>query len=191
MQPRLGGTARGKIRGMIETPQLSAKVAISRGRIGNGVFCTEAIQAGEPLFLIAGERVAKPDTYTIQMDAETHVAPAGATWAMMNHACAPNAAIDFASWRMLALSGVLPGEEVTFNYLTTEWDMASPFRCLCGAPHCPGIIRGFRHLGLARRLALRELLSPFLASRLYHALTDGQSAAMEPWAGPGRPVFIP
>jgi hypothetical protein len=37
--------------------------------------------------------------------------------------------------------------------------MAEPFRCNCGAPHCPGEIAGFRFLSPPRRDALRPYLS--------------------------------
>ncbi len=34
------------------------------------------------------------------------------------------------------------GDELTFFYPSTEWDMAQPFRCECGAEECKGWIQG-------------------------------------------------
>jgi hypothetical protein len=41
-----------------------------------------------------------------------------------------------------ALKDVAPGEEITFNYLTTESEMAVPFNCICGSADCFGFIQG-------------------------------------------------
>ncbi|HLJ64386.1 MAG TPA: SET domain-containing protein-lysine N-methyltransferase [Stellaceae bacterium] len=162
---------------MTDQTLLSLKVALGRCQFGNGVFSTMPVQAGEPLFRLDGVWVRDPTTYTIQRDAERHVAPVGALWGMVNHNCHPNVAIDCVSWRMVAHSRIEPGQELTFNYLTTEWDMASPFTCNCGAPHCPGLIRGFRHLDRGQRLAIRALLSPYLAGRFHEGLEDGELVA--------------
>ena len=41
------------------------------------------------------------------------------------------------------------GDELTFFYPSTEWDMAQPFTCSCGAPdgRCKGWIAGASRLG--------------------------------------------
>ena len=69
------------------------------------------------------------------------------------------------------VTGSVPGggvvsrsEEITFNYLTSEWDMAEAFECRCGAERCLGNIRGFKHLTPAEQAGLEPLLTPFLRS---------------------------
>ena len=54
----------------------------------------------------------------------------------LNHACRPNTAIDFEKWELYALRHVSPGEELGWNYLTTEWKLSCPFECGCGAATC-------------------------------------------------------
>ena len=79
---------------------------------------------------------------------------------MINHACRPNARVDFDRSAMVSITAIAPGEEITFNYLTTEMLMAETFHCGCGAPHCPGTIAGFE------KLTLKPLLSSYLTRAL-------------------------
>ena len=37
---------------------------------------------------------------------------------------------------------IAAGEELTYFYPSTEWEMDRPFRCLCGAPDCVGVVSG-------------------------------------------------
>ncbi|KAI1636166.1 hypothetical protein F4809DRAFT_641725 [Biscogniauxia mediterranea] len=46
--------------------------------------------------------------------------------------------------------GLRPGDELTFFYPSTEWSMAQPFDCLCGAPSCRGRIAGARDMAPAQ-----------------------------------------
>ena len=71
---------------------------------------------------------------------------------------------------LVAIREIAAGEKLTFNYLTTEWDMAEPFACQCGAPDCFKDIAGFRHLPLNRRISLEPLLTPFLRRKLREAI---------------------
>jgi len=43
--------------------------------------------------------------------------------------------------------GLTEGDELTFFYPSTEWDMAQPFQCHCKSQSCKGEIRGAKHLG--------------------------------------------
>jgi hypothetical protein len=64
----------------------------------------------------------------------------------MNHACVPNCEIDVVTMSLRALRDLREGEEMTFFYPSTEWEMASPFHCHCGSAHCLGVIQGARWL---------------------------------------------
>ena len=56
----------------------------------------------------------------------------------VNHSCDPTACIDLTSanpsqWVVRALSrGIKQGENISFFYPSTEWDMAQAFDCNCG-----------------------------------------------------------
>ena len=41
------------------------------------------------------------------------------------------------------------GEEISFYYLSTEWAMATPFRCRCGASGCIKLVAGAHFTPLA------------------------------------------
>lgn len=142
--------------------QLFGKVVAAAGTRGNALVCVEAIGAGQPILRIAGPRVAEPGIYTIQCGETAHIHAEQSAWAFINHACEPNCAIDFATWELASLRPIRAGEEITYNDLSTEWDMASPFSCGCGAAHCPGTVRGFRYLNETQRDAIAPMLSPFL-----------------------------
>lgn len=44
--------------------------------------------------------------------------------------------------------GLKAGDELTFFYPSTEWDMAQPFDCLCKSKGCRGRISGAKDMKL-------------------------------------------
>lgn len=42
--------------------------------------------------------------------------------------------------------GLRAGNELTFFYPSTEWDMAQPFDCLCKHKECRGMISGAKDM---------------------------------------------
>ena len=136
-----------------------------------GVFATRAHPEGRILLPIAGQIQSHPTRYSIQITPETHLEPVlddvtfspGETqWRFINHSCDPNTRMDVEARVVVALRPIEKGEELTFNYNTTEWDMAVPFRCHCGSPDCTGQIQGFRHLTPEQQEALLPLATPHL-----------------------------
>lgn len=57
----------------------------------------------------------------------------------VNHSCAPSVYVvlppnRMSEWHVRAgLEGVKMGQDMTFFYPSTEWDMAQGFECSCGA----------------------------------------------------------
>jgi len=127
---------------------------------GCGIICTRALAEGEAVFELTGRLVSVPSMHTLQIAENVHLEPGDSAWAMINHSCAPNCIIDINRKRVVTCRDIRPGEELTFNYLTTEWEMASPFPCRCGAAHCFGMIRGYRFLDASQRQALRATVAP-------------------------------
>ena len=84
----------------------------------------------------------------------------------LNHSCEPNGYINFEDLTFRALRNIKKGEELTFNYLTTEWDMANKFDCKCDSKDCFGYIGGFKYLPLKEKTKLLPFLSPFLKNKL-------------------------
>lgn len=87
-------------------------------------------------------------------------------WAFLNHSCRPNVHADLPRRVMVAARPIDAGEELTFDYNTTEWELAQPFRCRCGATHCYGMVQGFKHLPEPQQHVLLPHVAPHI-SRLY------------------------
>jgi hypothetical protein len=56
-----------------------------------------------------------------------------------NHSCDPNAGIR-GQIMMVAMRGIRAGEEVTYDYCTTDADFDYSFRCQCGSAACRKVI---------------------------------------------------
>ncbi len=131
---------------------------------------TAPIAAGELLLQVDGVLTTVPTRYSVQIDCDRHIdVPPGIglrdqlaryRWSFLNHACEPNA--YFRGRALVANRAIRTGEEISFHYATTEFDMAEPFRCRCGSPLCLGEVRGFRHLPVAERARLRAWCAPHL-----------------------------
>lgn len=140
----------------------SPKIELRQGDIGLGVIAREPIEAGEVLVALAHAFTSTRAQHTIQIDEGRHQAGTGEVDDYLNHACEPSAALDAERLCFVAARAIAPGEAVTFNYLSAEWDMVAPFTCKCGSPRCFGEIRGFKHLSPDEQARLEPLLTPFL-----------------------------
>ena len=141
-------------------------VESSSGSNGGAIKAAQRISKGTSVLKINGTLVNAPDKHTIQIGKQAHIRPNGQLWGFLNHSCDPNSRIDFKTWSLVTTRAVLKNEELTFNYLTTEWELAAPFLCGCGAEACLGVIRGLRHLSGTQQKALEPHCSPYLRARL-------------------------
>ena len=128
-----------------------------------GVYAKQAIKQDSVIFHLRGNISTSPSKYTIQLGINRHLnLPADRKpnddycWQYLNHRCEPNGYINTRERTLRALRDIAAGEEITFNYLTTESEMAVPFNCICGSPNCFGVIQGSNFLTAAEadRLAL-------------------------------------
>lgn len=128
------------------------------------------IAATTRLYCIEGEVTAIPTRYSVQIGPDTHIDLSPDYdlyeildryyWRFMNHHCEPNTRIRDRD--VIALRDIDVWEEITFNYNTTEYAMAEPFRCRCGSPRCHGLIAGFSALSAEERAPLQPLLACYL-----------------------------
>ena len=63
---------------------------------------------------------------------------------------------------MLAERDIAAGEAITFNYNTTEYELAEPFRCHCDSALCVGLVRGARYLTPNQRALIEDWLADYL-----------------------------
>ena len=89
----------------------------------------------------------KPNRFTVQIGRDRHVEVKELS--SMNHSCNPNTFLETTRMSVIAAQDVAAGEELTFFYPSTEWEMSSPFICLCGATNCIHVVAGARFLPLS------------------------------------------
>ena len=173
MEPEMNETTQPQ-RNVASEPVASEPVATHTAlAIGacNGQLCAIAARpyrVGEEIVRLTGVLVTRPSRYSVQIAENQHIEPpSGAaleemigehTWRYMNHACEPNAA--FRGRTLVALRPIAAGDEVRFHYAATEYEMAEPFACRCGARTCAGEVRGYRYLSAEQRALLAEHAQP-------------------------------
>jgi hypothetical protein len=90
---------------------------------------------------------------------------------LLNHSCNPNCFIAWSKVCLIASQDIKAGEELTYNYNTSEYDLLEDnndfsFMCKCGCENCVGIVKGFKYLTLKQKISFKDNLSPFLKSKL-------------------------
>lgn len=94
----------------------------------------------------AGETTSTPTYLTVQTGTDKHITLRPEFLQYINHGCDPNVFFDTTQMQLVCLKAVEAGEEFTFFYPSTEWDMAQPFVCQCQSPNCLQLIQGAKYL---------------------------------------------
>ena len=94
----------------------------------------------------AAARFLEPNRLTIQTGPQEHIHLLPEALSFTNHSCDPTIYFNMQLFEIEALQNIRIGDELTFFYPSTEWEMAEPFSCCCGSPRCLGKIQGARHL---------------------------------------------
>lgn len=81
-----------------------------------------------------------------------------------NHSCDPNVGVK-GQILVQARRAIVAGEELTFDYETTDVSM-TPFECRCGAANCRQLIDGNAWKSPAFQQANAGWLSPYIAERV-------------------------
>jgi len=147
-------------------PEKKYRVANQAKAGGRGLYATDAIRHDEIIYHFRPELHPSATRTSVQVGPGKHAEGENEANSFLNHHCAPNVYIDTKGLCARALRDIEAGEELTFNYLTTEAELHSPFDCTCGAEHCFGHIAGFRHLSESERDRLRGSLAPHLLAEM-------------------------
>jgi hypothetical protein len=108
----------------------------------------QAYKKGDVISDIPKEKVVnKPNRFTVQIGRTEHTDVG--KLAALNHSCDPNVILDTSRMEMIARRDIEKGEELSFFYPSTEWEMDAPFICLCGSTNCIHVVAGARFLSLS------------------------------------------
>jgi uncharacterized protein len=141
-------------------------VEIRDGRLGRGVYLREPVQSGKVILRGWGERTTHRTRHSIQVDFCDHVV-INTPIQYLNHSCDPNCGVllprGAESLEIHALRPLAPGEELTIDYATFEYEihfMDPP--CRCEAANCRIAITGYKDLPVDRRLAYGPYVAGYL-----------------------------
>lgn len=161
-------------------------MAVARLGAGHGIVARQGFDRGDILLTLQGRLASKPSRFSVQIDDRLHLEPAqksqrngtfdSSSWRLLNHSCEPNARLAYPN--VVALRKITAGEQITFDYNSTEFDMSEPFECQCGTASCSHVIRGFKHLSPLAKERLRPLLAPHLARTLDANSPDSSGHAL-------------
>lgn len=131
----------------------------------NALFAKQSFQPGDMIAEFSAGSIASEPTYlTVQVDEGNHITLQPEFLQYINHSCDPNVFFNTTTMQLVALKEILPEEEMTFFYPSTEWEMIQPFSCYCGSPNCLRQIRGAAFL--PRNVWKQYRLTDFIQNQL-------------------------
>eukprot|EP00924_Labyrinthula_sp_SR-Ha-C_P008318 snap_masked-scaffold_11-processed-gene-9.30-mRNA-1 protein AED:0.04 eAED:0.04 QI:0/-1/0/1/-1/1/1/0/173 len=126
--------------------------------VGKKAVASKLLKAGATLHVFEEPVVDKPTMHTLQLAETRHVSPFDGA-ECISHSCTNNnvaAIIEEKRAKFIILKDVKEGEELSFNYNCTEWDMNSPFVCQCAKCQGRKMVQGFKHLEDEEKVEMLE-----------------------------------
>lgn len=118
-----------------------------RKNVGSGLIALKAFRPGDVISEIQWvNRQSQPTRWTVQCGDHEHADLMPVELRYINHSCQPNVVFDVDANVVRAIADIASGEEFTFFYPSTEWEMDEPFDCNCGTLACLGRITGASQL---------------------------------------------
>jgi hypothetical protein len=128
---------------------------------------TRSFMPGDVICSFHAGTVSSVVTYlTVQVDDEKHITLQPEFLQYINHSCSPSVFFDTSLMQLVCLSEVQPGDEFTFFYPSTEWEMVQPFTCYCGSANCLTTIKGASHI--SDEVLSEYRLTDFIKRKLSH-----------------------
>ena len=113
----------------------------------NSLHSVKVFKKGEVICNFEALATQNYATYlTVQVNVDKHITLEPAFLQYINHSCEPTVFFDTTAMQLIALEDISEGDEFTFFYPSTEWEMAQPFVCNCGSTNCLQLINGAMHL---------------------------------------------
>jgi len=169
--PELRERYRGHLSDFVRALAPEREYELEAGPRGVSLVARRAWRKGERIAGLAWtDPTPRPSRFTLQLSAFEHAAPVPHAFRYVNHSCAPNVFFDVDENEIRALGDIEPGDALTCFYPSTEWEMAEPFACHCGAPACLGVITGAREIP-------RALLESYNLSNSIRSLAETTDSA--------------
>jgi hypothetical protein len=150
---------------------------------GFGSFASEAIAAGEVVAAFGGRCVTRDEfdllpvsqqVRSVQIDENLYMAgaPEPEPADFINHACEPNLGLT-GNVVLVAMRDIAVGEELTYDYATSDGSDYDEFECHCGSALCRGKVSGHDWMLPELQLRYRGSFSPYLARRIAALVSVG------------------
>ena len=154
--------------------KLVTKITPDKGTLG--VFACEEIRSGELLAVFGGIVVTTHELsqlmdyqqhQAIQVEEGLHLAPFGESEPAdyFNHSCDPNAGLD-GQIALVALRDIQSGEEVSFDYATSDSTHYDDFDCQCGSNLCRARVTGDDWMKPELQTRYKGYFSPYLQVKI-------------------------
>lgn len=156
------------------SPKCHIQLTADRG--GHTVAARESIAKGELIVVWSGTLVnadelnAMPGSvrrYSLQVEENQYLVSLSDCEPpdYVNHSCEPNAGLS-GQITLVAMRDIEAGEEITYDYATSDGSSYDEFRCGCGSALCRGRVSGddWKRSDLWRRYA--GYFSPYLYRRI-------------------------
>lgn len=122
-----------------------------------GVITKKAFEKGKVIFSVRGPLLSEPTKYSFSVDLDKHIDPLRGDGSFdfghyLNHSCDPNTIIRIVKnpnshhIEIVARWDIGIGEELAFDYASSEFDTVSKTVCLCKTDTCRGVMHGFKDL---------------------------------------------
>jgi len=132
------------------SPELEARPHRNKG--GFGVFAKSPLRADDVLVVWGGDVVVAEkfaglpgyvQQHSLQVEEDLYLVPNGVDEPadFVNHSCEPNAGMR-GQIVIVALRDIKAGEEICYDYATSDGGSYDEFICACGTPGCRGKITG-------------------------------------------------
>lgn len=133
---------------------------------GLGLFASRDFSAGD---LVMSSKPAVTtttrDSHTVQIDWDRHILM-DLPSVLINHSCDANVGIYNNStndaYDFWAIRPIAEGDELTWDYEASEWELSTPFDCGCGSANCRKRLRGFKDTGDIIRQRYGEYYADYL-----------------------------
>ena len=126
-----------------------ANVVLNNETNQRSLFAAVSCAPGDVICAFSAATTQSFATYlTVQTGTNRHITLKPEFLQYINHSCNPNTFFNTTSMELVCLQPIQPGDELTFFYPSTEWEMAQPFVCNCNSAACIQLINGASHLSI-------------------------------------------